>query len=1159
MNYDSNTTHQLVKDLIHPLDYYYIHTTNYFLYYERNYTVTFQILGPYFAGVLSTQAVPAGTQISIPAATTYPGYTFNGWSTSDVTIAGNSFAMPTNNVTVSGSYTLNINTVNYTYSGSTDVTPPALPVATNYPYGQTVAVAAVPILTGYDFSGWTTPNVAIAGGSFTMPDASVTFTGAWMPRNDTPFTVKYYLQNAEDNGYTLIDTANLIGITGGVAVIPEKSYPGFTVTPDSAAATTNVKIKSDGSTTLQVYYDRDISTITYAYTGNTDVTPPVLPATASYRYGQTVTLATAPTLSGYDFSGWSSPDAIVSNDRFTMPDAPVTLSGNWSPRTDTPYTVERYQQNADDDGYTLADTDHCIGTTDAAVIAPEKSYAGFTVTPGSMANASSTEIAGDGTTTVKLYYDRNINAVSYAYTDQTDVTPPALPAAESYRYGQTVALAGDPALAGYDFGGWSASGITIANDRFTMPDAPVKLSGNWIPRTDTAYTIEYYQQNTDDDDYTLADTTNCTGTTGSVATLPGKNYPGFAVTSGSLAAAANVKIKSDGSTIVKLYYDRNVNAVTYSYSSETDATPPTVPVTVNYRYGQTVSVDAGVPVLSGYDFSGWESTDVEVTDGLFSMLDKPVAFTGTWKARSDVPYTVEFYQQNIEDDGYTLVDTFNGEGTVGGNVPHKEFEGYTETPDSVTAEGSFKIKSDGTGILKLYFDRAICSVTYAYAGETDATPPALPETTTCRYGQTVSVDTNTPVLPGYDFSGWETTDAEVTDGLFSMPDKPVTFTGTWKARSDVPYTVEFYQQNIEDDGYTLADTFNGEGTAGGNIPLKEFEGFLLTPDSVTAAGNFIIRGDGTATLKLYYDRERFTVTYAYAGRTANDSVPEDAPALPETASYRYGQTVKLPAQPQSKSALRFLGWALDETLTNALNFALEKDVAVTGYWYTPTYSDGGDDNDKAAYSAVLIPDSEATDIVLQGDSSNRVTFLEPPEKEGCTFAGWATESDGDAAYHVGDTITLTRNSVFYAVYYRQIAPYIIGFKDNTFRPCCNLTLKQGALMLNRLGVSTQITSPNLYFTRRVFLSLICTATGADIRSQDPMALAVEKGWIVGFTDGTLRPDDYITRAQAATILDRVFRQGDAQVKDGRAFADIPQTYWANDAISRASATSTIRV
>jgi len=38
--------------------------------------------------------------------------------------------------------------------------------------------------------------------------------------------------------------------------------------------------------------------------------------------------------------------------------------------------------------------------------------------------------------------------------------------------------------------------------------------------------------------------------------------------------------------------------------------------------------------------------------------------------------------------------------------------------------------------------------------------------------------------------------------------------------------------------------------------------------------------------------------------------------------------------------LRFWGWALDGALTNALNFALEKDVTITGYWYTPASSGG---------------------------------------------------------------------------------------------------------------------------------------------------------------------------------------------------------------------------
>ena len=337
-----------------------------------------------------------------------------------------------------------------------------------------------------------------------------------------------------------------------------------------------------------------------------------------------------------------------------------------------------------------------------------------------------------------------------------------------------------------------------------MPDGPVAIIGAWVTRTDTPYTVEYYQQNVDDDNYTLADTAHCTGTTDTMATAPEKNYAGFTMTPASVTASTTNNIDGDGTTLLKLYYDRNVNTVTYTYSGETDSTPPEVPAQTTYRYGQTVDVATGSPIMQGYDFGGWETSDVTDTDGSFTMPDGPVVITGKWTPRSDTPFTVEYYQQNINDDDYTLAYTFSGEGITGANVPHKEFTGFTEVPDSVTAEGNMKIKSDGTTLLKLYYDRNINTVAYAYSEETDATPPELPAEASYRYGQTVSVDEGVPVLPGYDFSMWETTDVEVTDGQFSMPDKPVTFTGTWKARSDVPYTVEFYQQNIVDDGYTLA-------------------------------------------------------------------------------------------------------------------------------------------------------------------------------------------------------------------------------------------------------------------------------------------------------------------------------------------------------------------
>ena len=104
----------------------------------------------------------------------------------------------------------------------------------------------------------------------------------------------------------------------GMAIFPEKSYPGFTMTPDSVTASTSTNIDGDGTTLLKLYYDRNVNTVTYTYSGETDVTPPALPTQATYRYGQTVTLSAAPTLPGYDFGSWETSDVTVTDGSFTM-------------------------------------------------------------------------------------------------------------------------------------------------------------------------------------------------------------------------------------------------------------------------------------------------------------------------------------------------------------------------------------------------------------------------------------------------------------------------------------------------------------------------------------------------------------------------------------------------------------------------------------------------------------------------------------------------------------------------------------------------------------------------------------------------------------------------------------------------------------------------
>ncbi len=73
------------------------------------------------------------------------------------------------------------------------------------------------------------------------------------------------------------------------------------------------------------------------------------------------------------------------------------------------------------------------------------------------------------------------------------------------------------------------------------------------------------------------------------------------------------------------------------------------------------------------------------------------------------------------------------------------------------------------------------------------------------------------------------------------------------------YSTEYYLQNIENDEYTLFETTNKEGEKGStiNAEIKTFEHF--TPVNNVVEGQ--INADGTTVLKVYYNRNKYTVTF----------------------------------------------------------------------------------------------------------------------------------------------------------------------------------------------------------------------------------------------------------------------------------------------------------
>lgn len=135
------------------------------------------------------------------------------------------------------------------------------------------------------------------------------------------------------------------------------------------------------------------------------------------------------------------------------------------------------------------------------------------------------------------------------------------------------------------------------------------------PATNVAYKVEHYQQNIADNNYTLvtADTENKTGTALSDTAAVAKTYTGF-----TAKTFSQEKIASDGSTVVKIYYDRN------SYTLKFDTDGGTEINDITLKFGATVTAPTN-PTKTGYAFEKW---DVAIPA---TMPAENLTFKASWK------------------------------------------------------------------------------------------------------------------------------------------------------------------------------------------------------------------------------------------------------------------------------------------------------------------------------------------------------------------------------------------------------------------------------------------------------------------------------------------------------------------------------------------------
>lgn len=434
---------------------------------------------------------------------------------------------------------------------------------------------------------------------------------------------------------------------------------------------------------------------------------------------------------------------------------------------------------------------------------------------------------------------------------------------------------------------------------------------------EVSFTVKHYQQNTDNDNYTLADTETRTGYTESVVGAGlAKTYEGFT----ALLYDTTTKIAADGSTEVEIYYDRNYYLLSLDLDGGWGADP------IYARYGAVIGLSS--PTKPGYTFAGWDPTAPT------NMPAENKTLTAKWNPVNSVDYTVVFWYQNANDDGYSYAGNLTQSGKPGASVSSGQFSGTDFTGrdashftyNAAKAE-TVTVNGDGSTVVNVYFTRKTYTLKFrvldcdnnSWLHSHNDSCYKVVKTIKAKYQQ--DIHGNFPIKEGNDTIWWT-----VPDGCSSfkpdtqlgsidiMPGENITFTkDSNQSGADIYYYVEALkgQSGTYTQGgknFTLYKTINTE-KSGYLTYSEEFHDITgFTQWWSDPAFNKMEQGGKTSGINsknyLCYTRNSYTLKFYNYGTELTD----------HQATLQYEAPLKdknfTPAYPSNleANAYEFAGW-----------------------------------------------------------------------------------------------------------------------------------------------------------------------------------------------------------------------------------------------------------
>ena len=728
----------------------------------------------------------------------------------------------------------------------------------------------------------------------------------------------------------------------------------------------------------------------------------------------------------------------------------------------------------------------------------------------------------------------------------------------------------------WTFGGWETiSNGADATEPFVMPGNNVHFTGTWTFAA-SVFEISYEFTNSPIGVPIVPETRDVVaGTLNTIASaLMSTSFAGYnnnvagtwtfggweTISNGADASEPFVMPSNNVHFTGTWTFAANVFEISYEFTNSPIGAP-IVPETRDVAAGTPNTMASALLSTSfaGYNddvagtwtFSGWTTESVGASISPFTMPNNNVVFTGTWNfvtagftinysfaneppGAPAVPSSRSVYAGTYPVSASTLSQTSIA-GDYNDIVGNWVFNGWETSSPGVSGETFTMPNNDVDFIGSWRFKASEFMISYIFS----SSPAIAPTSRYVAAGTLVTpTEVNPSSFPGYDngvagvwtFNGWNSVAPELSNGSLIMPNNNIQFIGDWTFIADETEPVDTRGISLSPaDDHIFAVVNLGYATQAahevtivniGTLPTGKLElslsgtgagSFVLSVTDIAdiaVAGSFVftvtpvnglVAGTHTATISVsgYEINKTFTVTFIVQAPSVDAIQP---PPVQRPATTPEPTRPQLPPslEPELPYSLYECDLLHDELLHDELQPTQSPDrnlhlAYMFGYTCGNFFPDG------------MLTRAEATTVFVRIyllNFEHGIAQLPPGMVEFDTFVDVRPEH-----WH------------YYYLAWAFDAGLIFGYGDN-FRPESPITREEFAAMLARVGSAQNV------FGELSFLDAGSISSWAQAYVHGVSHIAL----MLGDPSGHFRPQSNITRAEAATAMNRLLGRIDNQTQ-----------------------------